>query len=82
MNHLPWKPNELIANKIIIIIIRKETRLRRWMWAFMAHLSTIDKDSLTNIRDISKVLFNFYFVDARNIDKQKQWMNISSWFPR
>ena len=44
------------------------------MWAFMAHLSTTDKDSLTNIRDVSKVLFNFYvyFVDARNIDKQKQ----------
>ena len=72
----------LIANKIIIIIIRKETQLRRWMWAFMAHLSTIDKDSLTNIRDVSKVLFSFYFVDARNIDKQKQWMNISSWFSR
>ena len=31
--------------KKIIIIIRKETQLRRWMWAFMAHLSTIDKDS-------------------------------------
>ena len=38
----------------------------------MAHLSTIDKDSLTNIRDVSKVLFSFYFVDARNIDNQKQ----------
>ena len=44
LNYLPWKPNEIIA-KIIIIIIRKETQLRRWMWAFMAHLSTIDKDS-------------------------------------
>ena len=42
------------------------------MWAFMVHLSTIDKDSLTNIRDVSKILFNLYFVDARNIDKQKQ----------
>ena len=42
------------------------------MWAFMAHLSTIGKDSLTNIRDVSKVLFSFYFVDARNIDQQKQ----------
>ena len=42
------------------------------MWAFMAHLSTIDKDSSTNIRNVSKILFNFYFVDARNIDKQKQ----------
>ena len=41
------------------------------MWAFMAHLSTIDKDSFTNLRDVSKVLFRFYFVDARNIDKQK-----------
>ena len=81
---MPWKPNELISNKIMIIIIRKKTQLRRWMWAFMAHLSTIDKDSLTNtcIRDVSKVLFSFYFVDARNIDKQKQWMNISSWFSR
>ena len=56
----------------MIIIIRKETQLRRWMWAFMAHLSTIDKDSLTNIRDVSKVSFSFYFVDARNIDKQKK----------
>ena len=36
----------------------------------MAHLSTIDKDSLTNITDVSKVLFNFEFVDARNINKQ------------
>ena len=42
------------------------------MWAFMAHLSTIYKDSLPNIWDVSKVLFKFYFVDARNIDKQKQ----------
>ena len=41
------------------------------MWAFLAHLSTIDKDSLTNIRDVSKILFSFY-LDARNIDKQKQ----------
>ena len=39
------------------------------MWAFMAHLNTIDKYLLTNIRDVSKVLFSFYFVDARNIDK-------------
>ena len=42
------------------------------MWAFLAHLSTIDKDSLINIRHVSKVLFSFSFVDARNIDKQKQ----------
>ena len=55
--------------------IRKETQLRRWMWAVMAHLSTIDIDSSTNI-------FSFYFVDARNIDKKKQWINISSWFSR
>ena len=52
------------------------------MRAFMAHLSTTDKDSLTNIRDVSKILFYFYFLDARNIDKQKQWMKIASWFPR
>ena len=38
----------------------------------MAHLSTIDNDLLTNIRDVSKVSFNFYFVDTRNIDKQKK----------
>ena len=42
------------------------------MWAFLAHLGTIDKDSLTNIRDVSNVLFSFYFVDERNIDKQEQ----------
>ena len=29
------------------------------MWDFMADLSTIDKDLLTNIRDVSKFLFNF-----------------------
>ena len=40
----PGNENEIIA-KLLIIIIRKETQLRRWMWAFMAHLSTIDKDS-------------------------------------